>query len=193
MPKRSDNWKNWKNWWMLEATPKIKWMFFTWTTWSFGFGGGGSKQQSSLLLFLLNVSWMLGRKVAPGCWMSTILDCGHSFLVLDCWDVGCSRLPPFFPPHNFKKLTTYIWVPSFITEKGIDFVRISLKIKELSKLGTNAYEASDRNHSTFEEKWMFKNILKRARKDVEASQMNNPHQQLKRQKIGLWVVKSEKG
>jgi hypothetical protein len=39
----------------------------------------------------------------------------------------------------------------------------------------------------------FKNILKRARKDVEANQPNNRHQQLKRQKIGLRVVKGEKG
>jgi hypothetical protein len=38
-----------------------------------------------------------------------------------------------------------------------------------------------------------KNILERARKDVEANQMNNPHQQLKRQKTGLGVVKGEKG
>jgi hypothetical protein len=38
-----------------------------------------------------------------------------------------------------------------------------------------------------------KNILKRARKDVEANQMNNPHQQLKRQKIGLRVMEGENG
>jgi hypothetical protein len=35
--------------------------------------------------------------------------------------------------------------------------------------------------------------LKRARKDVEANQMNNPHQQLKRKKIALRVVKGENG
>jgi hypothetical protein len=35
--------------------------------------------------------------------------------------------------------------------------------------------------------------LKRARIDVEANQMNNHPQQLKRQKLALRVVKGEKG
>jgi len=81
---------------MLEATSKLNGCSSLELHDLLDLGGGGSKATELTPFISFDCILNAGEEGS-----TRLLDVHNlPFLVLDCWDVGCSRLPPFFSPYN---------------------------------------------------------------------------------------------